>query len=140
MTARELLVKQIEDVSYQLAKVLEGLTEEQLDVKFTPSAMAIREQAEHLCEVYTAVDTVFQGKEHSWGSYTVEDKSWANLTSLLTSLRSKAIEWVTSSEEDKVLLRGAGFIVGHDNYHVGQIASVRIATDPSWDPFSIYNH
>jgi len=140
MTARELLVKQIEDVSYQLAKVLEGLTEEQLDVKFTPSAMTIREQAEHLCEVYTAVDTVFQGKEHSWGSYTVEDKSWANLTSLLTSLRSKAIEWVTSSEEDKVLLRGAGFIVGHDNYHVGQIASVRIATDPSWDPFSIYNH
>ena len=140
MTAKELLIAQIDAVTYQIEKVLENLTEEQLDKRLDPSSQTIREQVEHLCEVYTAVDTIFQGKQHSWGQYSVEDKSWGNLTTLCWTLRAKAIEWVTSSDDDKTLNRGSDFIVGHDNYHVGQIASIRIATDSTWDPFSIYKH
>ena len=140
MTAKELLEKQIADVSYQLDKALEGLLEDQLDYKVVPSALSIREQVEHLCEVYTAVEAISKGQDHPWGAYTVEDKSWSNLTSLMSSLRANAIAIVTADDEDKTLLRGSAFIVGHDNYHVGQICTSRIAQDPTWNPFSIYNH
>ncbi len=140
MTAKELLEKQVSDVSYQLDKVLEGLTEEQLDYKVVPSAFSIREQVEHLCEVYTAVDALSKGQDHPWGEYSVEDKSWSNLTTLMFSLRAAAIALVTADERDETLLRGSAFIVGHDNYHVGQICTSRIAQDPTWNPYSIYNH
>lgn len=140
MTANELLKKQIEDVSYQLSKVLEGVDESALDFKIGPTAMTIREIVEHLCEVYTAVETESKGASHEWGSFSIEDKSWSNLTVHFQALRAKALEIVEAAEDEKAILNASAFVVAHDYYHVGQIATLRLATDPAWDPYSIYNH
>ncbi|MDR3692396.1 MAG: DinB family protein [Fimbriimonas sp.] len=140
MTARALLDKQIDDVTYQLTMVLEGVDEAHLDHKVVPTAMSIREQVEHLCEVYTALEEMSRGVSHEWGTYKVEDTSWPSLTALFKDLRAKAIVIVQTSDDEKTIMEGSGFIVNHDAYHVGQIALIRIAVDPSWNPYSIYNH
>jgi hypothetical protein len=140
MTANELLNKQLEDCSYQLDKVLEGVAEKDLDFKVTPTAMTIRELVEHLCEVYTAVEEETRGASHSWGSFSIEDKSWQNLKAQLSALRSRALQIVRDAQEDKALLSGSAFLVAHDYYHVGQLATLRLATNPEWDAYSIYNH
>ena len=140
MTAKELLRKQIDDVSYQLEKVLEGVSDSDLDFKLAPTVMTAREHVVHLCEVYTAVEEGSRGVEHAWGTYDVADRSWTQLKPLFESLRARAVEIVTSSDDDKSLLSGTGFIVNHDSYHVGQLSSIRIALDSTWDPSCIYAH
>jgi hypothetical protein len=140
MTANELLKYQLEDVSFQLEKIMEGVNESDVDFKIAPTAMSIREQVEHLCEVYTAVEEESRGVEHAWGEFNIEDKSWSNLTSMFSSLRSKAIEVVSGAEDEKTLIGASGFMVGHEYYHIGQLATLRIATDSGWDPYSIYRH
>lgn len=102
--------------------------------------MSIRELVEHLCEVYTAVEEQSRGVHHNWGGYSLEDKSWENLTATFTDLRSKAIEIVSTAESEKDFFTATDFMVGHEYYHIGQLASIRLATDPTWDPFCIYRH
>lgn len=140
MNAIKLLSHQLEDTTFQIAKVLEGVKESDLDFRIAPSARTILEQIEHLCEVYTAVEEQSRGEHHQWGAYVIEDKSWSNLLATFTTLRSKAIEIVSSPQSEKELFTASDFMVGHEYYHVGQIASIRIATDPAWDPFCIYRH
>ena len=140
MTAIELLTYQLDDVGFQISKVLEGVKESDLDFKPVPTAMSIREQIEHLCEVYTAVEEESRGVEHAWGQFSVADKSWGNLTVVFASLRAKAVEVVSVPKDEKAYIAASGFMVGHEYYHIGQLASLRIATDPSWDPYSIYRH
>jgi len=140
MTANELLNKQLDDVSYQLEKVLEGVKESDLDFKVSPTAMSMRELVEHLCEVYTCVEKESRGEKHSWGTFAIADKSWSNLLSEFNKTRAKALGIVSAAQEDKDILSANAYIVAHDYYHVGQLASIRLATDPTWDAYSIYNH
>jgi len=140
MTANELLNSQLQDATFQLEKVLEGVEEKDLDFKLASTSMSIRELVEHLCEVYTAVEVESKGETHSWGSFSIEDKSWANLTDQFKSLRSTALTIASGASDDNAILSASAFIVAHDFYHVGQLASIRMATDPTWDAYSIYNH
>ena len=140
MNAIKLLSHQLEDTTFQITKVLEGVKESDLDFKIGPTTQSIRGLIEHLCEVYTAVEEESRGEHHKWGSYSIEDKSWGNLINTFTTLRSRAIELVSSPESEQQLFSASDFMVGHEYYHVGQLASIRIATDPEWDPFSIYRH
>jgi hypothetical protein len=56
----------------------------------------------------------------------------------MKALRAKAVA-ALASDDDKILQSGAGYIVGHDNYHLGQLVITRMALDPSWEPYSIYS-
>lgn len=140
MTANELLNKQLEDVTYQLGKILEDVKESDVDFKVSDGSMSMRELLEHLCEVYTAVEEESRGIEHNWGTFAIDDKSWSNLMAQYKTLRAKAIELVSGATDEKGLVSASGYIIGHDFYHIGQLATLRIATDPSWDPYSIYRH
>jgi len=140
MTANELLNNQLNDVSYQIDQILAGVDEGDVDFKIAPTAMSIREQLEHLCEVYTAVEEGSRGVDHAWGEFSIEDKSWTNLTSLFASLRAQAIQIVSAAQDDKAITDASSFMVGHEYYHIGQLASLRIATDSAFDPYSIYRH
>ena len=137
MTATDLLKTQIDDAAYQLGKALEGMTDEQMDAKPLPTMMSAREQADHLCECYIACAKMVAGQEHEWGSYSAPDKTWAALISEMWSLRSAA-ERAVLAGDDKALGLGSSFLASHDTYHVGQLAALRIAVDPAWDPYSIY--
>ena len=140
MTANELLKFQLDDVTYQLEKVLGGVQESTIDFKVAPTALSIREQVEHLCEVYTAVEEGSRGVDHAWGEFSIEDKSWSNLTTQFNTLRAQAIGIVADAEDTSTITQSSGFMVGHEYYHIGQLATLRIATDPAWDPYSIYRH
>ena len=140
MTATELLTIQLADASYQIEKVLEGVQEGQLDVKLCPTSMSIRQQIEHLCEVYTAVDEESRGLKHAWGEYVIQYDSFDELKTKFNGLRAKALGLVANPASSEAFELASAFMVGHEYYHVGQIASLRIATEPTWNPYSIYRH
>jgi uncharacterized damage-inducible protein DinB len=138
MTASDLVRGQIDNAAFQLSKTLEGVSEDQLDTKPTSSMMSIREQAAHLCEVYTAAGKIAIGESHAWGTYQPPASSWSELTDLLWSLRTKATDALLAADTDEALREASSYIVEHDNYHIGQLAATRIVVDPSWDPYSLY--
>ena len=139
MTAQELLKAEIGEADYQLKKVFEGLSEADVDAKPLPTMMSIREMVEHLMECCVATTASVAGKEHPWGSYSAPDKAWDAMTTEFWRLRAAATDKVLTSEDPKAITSGAAFLVAHDNYHVGQMAAIRIALDSAWDPYSIYN-
>jgi len=122
----------------QLEQVLAGLKEEHSDVKVASVASSARETLEHLVDCYVNTPAAVEGKEPQWGSYTIEDKSLANLLKLCAELRAKAVQKILTAPEDKVGELALNYIILHDAYHVGQLALLRMQTDASWDPYSIY--
>jgi len=138
MTAAELLKSQIDESEFQLRKIFEGMTDEQLDAKPIPTMGSAREQAAHLVEVYVATVKMVNGQEHEWGSVVPDDMSWPALMDDMFAKRAEATVAVLASEDPKALGTGAAFLGTHDSYHVGQIAAIRISTDPEWNPYSIY--
>ena len=140
MTATELLTIQLEDASYQIEKVLDGVDEAHLDIKLSPTSMSIRQSIEHLCEVYTAVDEESRGIKHAWGEYSIQYDSFDDLKSKFTSLRVRALGLVANPSNKEGFTLASEFMVAHEYYHVGQLASLRIATDSAWNPYSIYRH
>ncbi|MFN8221317.1 MAG: hypothetical protein U0S12_14440 [Fimbriimonadales bacterium] len=137
MTIKDHLEHCIDDVGMQLGKVYEGLDEAHYDHRVCPQAMSPREILEHLCECYTAVITETSGGTHEWGSFSIEDKSAANLKAKLSELRGQAKRAALAASDPKI---GHAYIVSHDAYHVGQMALVRLNTDPNWNPYSLYGH
>lgn len=140
MTALELTQYQLEDASFQLEKCLEPMTDAQLDTKASPEGMTPRDIVEHLCEAYEAYVDSVEGREHEWGSFSIEDKSKENLLQTFREMRSRAVQAAMDRSDEKDLKNAYAFLTAHDAYHVGQLCLVNLATNPDWDPYSIYNH
>ena len=140
MTAAELTRYQLDDASFQLEKCLEPMTEAQLDTKATPQGMTPRDTVEHLCEAYEAYLASVEGREYQWGSFSIADKSKENLLKTFRELRTKAVQTAMDRTDEKDLKNAYAYLTGHDAYHVGQLCLVNLATNPDWDPYSIYNH
>lgn len=109
-----------------------------MDAHLDPSAMSPREILEHLCECYVAYSAYAQGEKHDWGSYAAEDKGTGPLMSKCLELRASAIEKGLASESEGIRNASMDFIALHDCYHVGQVASLRIAKEPDWNSHSLY--
>lgn len=137
MTLSEYVRHEVDNVGFQLEKCLEGVREEDLGQKVCDQAMTLPDMVEHLCEVYQAVVTEAGGGKHEWGSFSIQDKSWTNLLSTFGTMRTAACDAVVSDDEEKAK-HAHDFIVAHDAYHVGQIALLRLKTNPDWNPYSIY--
>jgi len=138
MNATEFLKHQLEDGLFQLEKCVEGLDEKGFDTRPAPNAMSPREIVEHLCECYVAFIASAEGREHSWGTYSIEDKSSANLMKTFRELRAQAAAMATDKSHGETLKHAHAYIVAHDNYHVGQLALARLTENPEWNPYSIY--
>lgn len=137
MTARELLESAINDSGQQVVKIFENLPPDSWDQKPAPEGMTIRAMAQHLCECYYAYSEMAQGRTYDWGSYAVEVTEPADLVALVLSLRSEAAK-IALDGSDKAMKDSLEFLCLHDAYHIGQIALIRIRTEPNWDPYSIY--
>jgi len=136
MTVEELLRKQTSDCGGQLSRAIAGLSEVDADKKPIPAMMTAREMMEHICEAYHAVKIHAAGGKHEWGSYTSGAETWESLIGHFQTLRETAIEAAFEGENGELLI--ADFIVGHDNYHVGQLVTLRSTIDPGWNSYSIY--
>lgn len=137
-TAADLLERQLAIVKKQIDKVLQSFPQEHLDFKATEQAMSAREQLLHLGEVSLAVVEATKGAEHLWGTYEVQDTSFNTLMKSYEILRSEAVEASLSSGDETLLEKLMNFIVLHEAYHVGQLALTRLAVEPEWNAYTIY--
>ncbi len=140
MEAAELLREQLDDARYQLEMATEGMSEDQMDHRLSPTSMTPREQIAHLCEAYQALITLFEGGKHQWGAYDAGDRTTGPLKAHAWDLRGRAIEAAFAKGDRDALKHAHDYVLAHDYYHVGQVCAVRVALDPAWDPYSIYNY
>ena len=138
MDTRELLQYELDKVGKQIDRCLDGLTEAGYDTKCAVKGMTPREMLVHLAEVYEAFMASMRGETYEWGSYKLEDTSTQNVRRVFSKGRSKAVEIALASLEDKVIKGTYDYLVGHDNYHVGQLVLSRMQVDAEWDPEAIY--
>jgi uncharacterized damage-inducible protein DinB len=138
MTAADLIKYELDSVGYQLTQVFAGIPEAAHNARACGTGMTSREMLEHLCEVYQAMLTESGGGKHEWGSYSIEDKSWPSLMATMERLRGEAVAAALASSDETRLKSAAQYLVLHDAYHVGQMSLVRMESDPSWNPYCIY--
>lgn len=138
MTASQTLLEQLNATAYQVEKVFEGLAEGLYDHRTTTSAMTPAETLEHLAECCVAYLSSLKGEEHQWGTFSIENKSPEVLKATFWKLRSDAAAEAAVQTDDNNIRSAFSFLVLHEAYHVGQMAQMRIACDPDWNPYSIY--
>ena len=138
MTANELLRYEIDQVGFQIRACLDDMPEAGMDAPCGPGAMSPRDLLEHMCEAYVALIASCQGKKHEWGSFSVSDKSTDNLKSTYFTTREQAVEAVLAKDDDASIKHAYDFVVGHDNYHVGQFVLSRLQVQPDWNSYAIY--
>ncbi len=138
MDAKELLQSSFASSLQQVNAIYAGLPDSSWDTKLVPTAMSPRETLLHLSECCVALQKIAAGEVHEWGSYKASDNSAAGLMSQFQSERAKAVEAANTFTEKDKLEEGMGFLSLHEAYHVGQLAQLRIHTEPDWNYLSIY--
>jgi uncharacterized damage-inducible protein DinB len=139
MHAKQLLLKQIEETGTMLVKAVDGISEADLDHRVHPTMMSIREHMIHLCEAYVAFEASARGASHEWGTYHPEQTSKEAIMQTFAELRHQAVSTIHGSDEEAIIISGAGYIANHDAYHIGQIAATRQALDSEWSSYSLYS-
>jgi hypothetical protein len=137
VTALELIKKQMDETEFMLSKTFEGLTNETAGTK-VGNLMTPKETVEHLTEAYIAARKHVVGEKHEWGTYKPSNPSWDNLLDELGQNRKAAADAVIAKGDDDALTSANMYIIGHDHYHIGQLCAVRLAMDPNWDAYCIY--
>ena len=139
MTGSELTRHLIDVCAFQVEKVFEGITEDNADLRVNEHCMSPRQTLVHLGECMEALLASMRGEQHSWGTFKPEDTSVEGLLKGFREARSIVREKVAAAGDDSETLKHTGdFIVLHDPYHVGQMASFRLTHTPGWDFYSIY--
>ncbi len=138
MTAHKLLEDQLQDAGYQLEKVLEDMPASTMDHKVTSGSMTPKEQIAHLMEAYQAFLETAAGRKHEWGSFHPASTDNAELVAEFKAKRTQAVGAALSTEDAAIVWHAHQFIIAHDYYHVGQMCLARLATQPDWDPYAIY--
>ena len=138
MELKDALNYQLETSAQQVDKVLEGLAEDKWGAKLRDESMSPAEVVAHLTECYIAAQKELKGEPHEWGSYVPADDSPNALVAAMRAERKKACDAITAKSDEESVKAATQYIVLHDAYHVGQLATLRLSVDPSWDAYSIY--
>ncbi len=140
MTASELTRHYLDDSGHQICKAFEGLPEELADVKLAESAMSARETLVHLTDCLFAAQKAVAGEgEYAWGSYKPSASSMAALMDTFNIERAKVVDAIAARGDDVQAMKAAqAYLAGHEYYHVGQMAALRLKVTPDWDAYSIY--
>jgi uncharacterized damage-inducible protein DinB len=132
-------------------KHLDGLQDEQWDWKPYPECKSVRETVAHLVtDDRAALFSLETGKEPDYEALAVEPgRDSARLRALLDESHARLCEAIrtrcaTAPLDADVciygspmkLARGIAYLSSEDFYHAGQIAFIRMATDPAWDYYA----
>jgi hypothetical protein len=140
MNAQELIQYQLKTVGFQVERCFEGLPVALYEATVHHTAMSPRLILAHLLEVLEAVDLQLEGKDPQWGGYQANTTPFESLLKQYTARRKDTITRALESSEPQHLQILSNYIVLHESYHVGQLCGLRMAQDPTFDPFSIYQH
>lgn len=132
-------------------KHVEGISEEQLDWKPYPECKSVRETLQHLVVVdRSGLDSLRSGKEPDYESYQVPETDLAALRATLDETHRALLGELATQASGKPLdaeicvfgfkmpvINGIPAFATEDAYHTGQVAFVRMATDPTWDYYAM---
>lgn len=149
LTVATLVNGLIESRSHVL-KHMEGMTPEQLDWKPYPECKSARETLAHLgIDDRAALQSLQTGVEPDYAALTVPVDEIDRLKATVAETHSALVAYLleTYSEtplDTEICVWGAKRPLGmaipsfssEDHYHAGQIAFIRMATDPAWDYYS----
>ncbi len=138
METKDLLKYQMEAAGKQVDTVLDGLADDKWRTNAS-GGMSPSETVVHLTECYVATQTHVAGGTHEWGSYKASEETPSDLVSKMRSERSKAWSAVLGSDAEDAGETATQYLILHDAYHVGQLATLRMGVDPEWDAYSIYS-
>jgi hypothetical protein len=138
MTTSDLLKYELEQVGLQIDRCIVGMSEAGLDTKCSPNGMTPREILIHFADCYEAFLAHARGEKYAWGRFKLEDTSTDNVRRVYVEARARAVEVALSAEYDHIVQAAYDYIIGHDNYHVGQLVLARMQSDPDWNADSIY--
>lgn len=138
MTTSEFLRFQLDELGFQLDKVFEGVPEDRRNFRVADHAMSPEETLLHLCEVYFAFECSLDGKQHAWGSFKPADPAWEGLWAEFESSRNRVVHRACDDPSDDTLRHAHDYLIAHDAYHIGQMASCRLGMDPNWNPYCLY--
>lgn len=138
MDAPALLSHVFDDAGYQLTQVFSGMTPESQQAKLHPDQMSAQETLVHLTEAHIAGQKDLKGEKHEWGSYTPEETNFDVLLANLKAEREKFKAQTLAAGTEEAYKEAMSYGANHDYYHVGQMVLVRIATEPTWNSYSIY--
>jgi uncharacterized damage-inducible protein DinB len=154
------LIEAVQKSRKYFLKHLEGIRDDQWDWKPFPECKSIRETLVHLIVDDWAALQSFQTKEEpdyeGLSNQTASETSGASLEQIRTILTDSHerlcaylnATFVNSPLDTEVTLWGSttklgralAYLPSEDFYHAGQVAFIRMATDPQWDYYaSIYS-
>jgi uncharacterized damage-inducible protein DinB len=134
-------------------KHLRGLSEEQWNWKPYPGCKSVRETLAHLIWVdRSALVSLETGKEPDHAALEEPERDGERLRALLEESHERLVRfiagrWADAALDTEVCLfgsasklgRAVAYLTAEDFYHSGQVAFIRMATDPGWDYYgSIY--
>jgi len=129
--------KQVDIAEFQLRKCLDGITGDQWHHRSAPEAMSAYEMAVHLSECYVAAIKEHRKETHEWGTFVVDVPEPDAVVAKMYDLRKEAADALLQSEDDEALIHAGDFLVLHDAYHVGQLATLRLQLG-DWNPYALY--
>ena len=142
------LISSLEESRQFFLKHIDGLTDEQWEWKPYPECKNVRETIAHLvADELTFVESLESGEEPDYTKYQrLHEQPREDLLRQLEEAYRARIATIrerygsSSMDEEicvwgwkKKLAPGLLFFSGEDFYHAGQVAYIRMATDPSWD-------
>jgi uncharacterized damage-inducible protein DinB len=139
MTAHELAEILVEESGYQISACLNGVSDENFDAKPIATMMSLRESLEHMLEVFVAIQADVAGAKYEWGTFEAPALGKDELVEMFNEERSQAVA-VAIERVDSTPHLVNSFLVGHEFYHVGQMAAVRAACDSDWNSYALYRH
>ncbi|MFZ4507849.1 MAG: DinB family protein [Fimbriimonas sp.] len=138
MTVHELLEQQLAESGAMLTRSFNGISEADADAKSHPLAMSARETAVHLTECYLAAQAELKGEKFAWGSYEPAATTLAEQLEACGQARSEAVAALLDADEEVAANLAFAYVVTHDHYHVGQMVTLRLSIDATWNYMSIY--
>ncbi len=139
MGAHPSFIEVLDHAAKQVNNVFTALPADSWDKKPIAQAMSPRETVEHLACCYEACMVEAKGGKWDWAApYSLGIADPEAILTKMRELRAAAQALVVDSDDPNMWHLGTEFIILHDAYHVGQMCTFRIMTEPDWDPYSIY--
>ncbi len=130
-------------------KHLAGMTDEQWDFKPYAECKSVRETVAHLIsDDRAALDSLKSGQEPDYDACQVEEQDREKLLAMVaesheallahigTAFAEQDLGAETSLWGSQMKVGALGYISSEDYYHAGQVAYIRLATDPAWDYYA----
>lgn len=137
---QQAILHSVHEMLAQVERALQDLPEALQNDRIHASAMSPVEVLEHLLQVRHAVETEIKGEKYDWSQPF--SSGIDGLSPKLEAVKARTAELLAKMDltQNSIATIALDYFAAHDSYHVGQLCQLRMARQPEWDPYSIYQH